>query len=99
MSNVDEQMPQVQAQGPETTDDQPRSNQLENGSGPDTPARPEIPDALPVLPLRGGTVVFPFAVVPLNVGLERSIRMVDDVMRDNRMLALVAQHGEEPQEA
>ena len=57
-----------------------------------------IPDALPVLPLRGGTVVFPLAVVPLLVGQERSIRMVDDVMRGNRMLALVAQRGGEPQQ-
>ena len=59
----------------------------------------DIPDALPVLPLRGGVVVFPFAVVPLTVGLPRSVQMVDDVMRGNRMLALVAQRGDEPEQA
>jgi ATP-dependent Lon protease len=56
---------------------------------------PPIPDALPVLPLRGGAVVFPQAVVPLTVGKERSIRLVDEVMRGNRMIALVAQRDEE----
>ena len=51
----------------------------------------QIPDALPVLPLRGGTVVFPLAVVPLIVGQPRSVQLVDDVMRGNRLVALVAQ--------
>ena len=60
---------------------------------PSPPAGVVIPDALPVLPLRG-VVVFPLAVAPLNVGQPRSIRMVDDVMRGNRMLALVAQRDD-----
>jgi ATP-dependent Lon protease len=50
----------------------------------------QVPDALPVLPLRD-TVVFPLTAVPLAVGQPRSIRLVDDVMRGNRLLALVAQ--------
>jgi len=49
-----------------------------------------IPDTLPVLPLRDA-VVFPLTAVPLSVGQARSIRLVDDVMRGNRLLALVAQ--------
>jgi ATP-dependent Lon protease len=49
-----------------------------------------IPDALPVLPLRD-TVVLPLTAVPLAVGQPRSVRLVDDVMRGNRLLALVAQ--------
>ena len=55
--------------------------------------RPPIPDVLPVLPLRG-MVVFPFAVVPLAVGQPRSVRLVDDVMRGNRLVALVAQRSD-----
>ena len=35
-------------------------------------------------------VVFPLAVVPLVVSQERSIRLVDEAMRRDRMLALVA---------
>ncbi len=49
-----------------------------------------IPDALPILPLRDA-VVFPLTAVPLAVGQPRSVRLVDDVMRGNRLLALVAQ--------
>jgi len=49
-----------------------------------------IPDALPVLPLRD-TVVLPLTAVPLAVVQPRSVRLVDDAMRGNRLLALVAQ--------
>jgi ATP-dependent Lon protease len=49
-----------------------------------------IPDALPVLPLRDA-VVLPLTAVPLAVGQPRSVRLVDDVMRGNRLLVLVAQ--------
>src|ERR1700730_9316717 len=50
-----------------------------------------VPDALPVLPLRDA-VVLPLTTVPLVVGQPRSVRLVDDVMRGNRLVALVAQH-------
>ena len=49
-----------------------------------------VPEHLPILPLRN-TVVFPFAVVPLQIGQERSVRLVDDVMRGNRLTGVVAQ--------
>jgi ATP-dependent Lon protease len=49
-----------------------------------------IPDALPLLPLRDA-VVFPLTAAPLVVGQPRSVRLVDDVMRSNRLLVLVAQ--------
>jgi ATP-dependent Lon protease len=51
-----------------------------------------IPDALPVLPLREA-VVFPLTAAPLVVGQPRSLKLVDDVMRGNRLLALVAQRN------
>ncbi len=50
----------------------------------------EIPDTLPVLPLRDA-VVFPFAVVPISVGQQRSVQLVDDAMKGNRMVAMVYQ--------
>jgi ATP-dependent Lon protease len=49
-----------------------------------------IPDALPVLPLRDA-ILLPFTATPLVVGQPRSMRLVDDVMRGNRLLTLVAQ--------
>ena len=38
----------------------------------------EIPDELPVLPLKE-TVVFPESMTPLAVGQERSVKLIDDV--------------------
>jgi ATP-dependent Lon protease len=52
------------------------------------PSDVEIPTTLPVLPLKE-TVVFPQSVSPLAIGQERSVRLVDDVLEGERMLALV----------
>src|SRR6266566_508605 len=56
-----------------------------------------IPDELPILPLKD-TVIYPFAVQPLGVGQERSIRLIDEVMRGNRLVVLVAQKSPDIQE-
>jgi ATP-dependent Lon protease len=56
-----------------------------------------LPDALPVLPLRD-TVTFPETLTPLAVGQERSIKLVDDVLGANRMLAMVAARDPENEE-
>ena len=48
----------------------------------------EIPSVLPVLPLKE-TVIFPQSVSPLAIGQERSVKLVDDVVAGERMLALV----------
>jgi len=48
----------------------------------------ELPRELPVLPLKE-TVVYPNSMTPLAIGQERSIRLVDDVVAGDRMLALV----------
>ncbi len=52
-------------------------------------AAPEIPVALPVLPLRD-SVTFPDTLTPLAVGQERSIRLINDVLGGDRMLVMVA---------
>jgi ATP-dependent Lon protease len=70
------------------------SNQSENSD--EEPL--SIPDELPVLPLKD-TVIYPFAVQPLGVGQERSIRLIDDVMRGNRLVVLVAQKSAEIEQA
>ena len=44
----------------------------------------------PVLPLRD-IVVFPHMIVPLFVGREKSVRALEDVMRDDKQILLVAQ--------
>ena len=47
-------------------------------------------DLYPVLPLRD-IVVFPHMIVPLFVGREKSVRALEDVMKDDRQILLVAQ--------
>ncbi len=58
-------------------------------------AEGNIPNVLPILPLRG-VVVYPQTAVPLTIGQPRSIRLVDDVMASNeRMIGLVASRNPE----
>ena len=62
------------------------------GSKPGQPKavdRPEIPEVLPILPLRG-VVVYPQTGVPLTIGQPRSIRLVDDSVSGSRLVGLVA---------
>ncbi len=53
------------------------------------PDQGELPGELPVLPLRD-TVVFPDTMIPLTVGQERSIKLIDEVLAADRLLVLVA---------
>lgn len=48
-----------------------------------------IPEEIPILPLRG-LVVFPQTAVPLTIGQARSIRLVDEVVKTDRLVGLVA---------
>jgi ATP-dependent Lon protease len=56
-----------------------------------------LPDALPILPLRD-SVAFPDTMLPLAVGQERSIKLLDDVLAGNRMLALVGSKSPDKEE-
>jgi ATP-dependent Lon protease len=49
----------------------------------------DVPPALAMLPLKE-TVVFPESVTPLAIGQERSIKLIDDVVSGDRVLALLA---------
>src|SRR5712691_2768594 len=50
----------------------------------------QIPDDLPVLPLRD-IVIYPFMIVPLFVSREKSIKAVDEALGENRMILLASQ--------
>ncbi len=65
----------------------PQDSQVENTTQ-------EIPSVLPVLPLRD-TVVFPDTMIPLTIGQERSIKLIDDVLAGDRLLALVTSRDSE----
>src|SRR5918993_4771217 len=57
----------------------------------------QIPETLPVLPLRD-IVIFPFMIVPLYVSREKSIKAVDQALADNRMILLAAQKRQDDEE-
>ncbi|HIC87816.1 MAG TPA: endopeptidase La, partial [Anaerolineae bacterium] len=49
---------------------------------------------LPILPLRN-TVAFPFAVLPLVVGVPRSVKLIEEAVGGNRLIGLVTSHNPE----
>ena len=55
---------------------------------PDFETEIELPATLPVLPLKD-TVVFPQSMTPLAIGQERSVKLIDDVVAGDRLVALV----------
>ncbi len=50
----------------------------------------EIPESLPILPLRN-TVLFPGVVIPITVGRDKSIKLIKDAYKGDRSIAVVSQ--------
>ena len=50
----------------------------------------ETPDVLPILPLRN-TVLFPGVVIPITMGRDKSIKLIRDVYKGNKILGVVSQ--------
>lgn len=60
----------------------------------------QIPSELPALPLRD-IVIYPFMIVPLFVSRDKSIKAVEEALKENRMIVLVSQkdvNKEDPQQ-
>ncbi|HET6865153.1 MAG TPA: endopeptidase La [Solirubrobacteraceae bacterium] len=57
-------------------------------------ARRELPHEVGVLPLRDA-VTFPDMMIPLNIGQPRSVELINDVLRGERMIAMVASRDAE----
>ena len=54
----------------------------------------DIPDLLSILPLRN-TVLFPGVVIPITIGRDKSIRLIKEQYKADRIIGVVAQmHGE-----
>ncbi len=53
----------------------------------------EIPDNLPILPLKN-TVLFPGVVVPITVGRDRSLSLVKEAYENDKIIGVVAQKDE-----
>ncbi len=58
--------------------------------GPEPELPPPGPRDAPVLPIRH-TVLFPFAILPLSVGRKKNLRLLNDVMAGDRVIAAFAQ--------
>jgi len=56
-----------------------------------------MPAELPILPLRN-TVALPFAMIPLAVGIPRSVKLVEDVLAGNKLVGLMAMREPEVEE-
>lgn len=52
----------------------------------------EIPDNLPILPLRN-TVLFPGIVLPITVGREKSIKLIRDAYKKNKLIGTLTQRN------
>ncbi len=50
----------------------------------------EMPKELPILPLRN-TVLFPGVILPITVGRKKSIKLVNDIYKADRIIGTVAQ--------
>src|SRR6266700_1276656 len=80
--------------------DKPLDNVTEAMEPAEAEQQLQIPDELPLLPLRD-IVIYPFMIVPLFVSRERSIRAVDEALGEHRMFLLACQKDldkEEPQQ-
>ena len=55
---------------------------------------PDIPTEIAILPLFN-VVIYPLTVIPLAVGQEQSIRLIDDAVLGERMIGLVALKNEQ----
>jgi len=83
-----EDMPDTPQEDAQTPDETRGTDSLQGA--PDPQGSGDLPETLPILPLRG-VVVYPQTAVPLTIGQPRSIRLVDDVVAGNpRLIGLVA---------
>ena len=54
----------------------------------------ETPNELPILPLRN-TVLFPGVVIPITVGRDKSIKLIQDAYKGDKTLGVVAQKNDQ----
>jgi ATP-dependent Lon protease len=54
----------------------------------------EFPDEVPILPLRNN-VLFPGVVIPITVGRDKSIRLIQEANKGNKIIGVVSQKNHE----
>ncbi len=70
---------------------------VEGTGPPEDELQVVIPDVVPVMAIRN-TTIFPGTVLPLAVGRERSRRLIDDVLPDEKVIVLVTQRDEKTED-
>ncbi len=50
----------------------------------------EVPDVLPILPLRN-TVLYPGVIIPISLGRDKSLRLINDIKKSKGVFGAVAQ--------
>lgn len=53
----------------------------------------DVPEVLPILPLRN-TVLFPGVVIPITAGRDKSIQLIKEANKGNKIIGVVAQKNE-----
>src|SRR5258705_11004378 len=66
----------------------PGKGRIEQGPGSSDPI--ELPGLFGVLPLRN-SVLFPNTVMPISVGREKTLRLIDDAIKESKPIAVVSQ--------
>jgi len=54
----------------------------------------DLPEILPILPLRNN-VLFPGVVIPITVGRDKSIRLIQEANKGNKIIGVVAQRNQD----
>jgi len=57
----------------------------------------ELPEVLPILPLRN-TVLFPGVVIPITAGRDKSIKLIEETNKGNKVIGVVSQKDEMDEE-
>jgi ATP-dependent Lon protease len=57
----------------------------------------ELPESLAILPLRN-TVLFPGVVIPITVGRDKSIKLIKEAYKGNKLIGVVAQKDKEQED-
>ena len=63
----------------------------------DSMNKEDIPEVLPILPLRNN-VLFPGVVIPITVGRDKSIKLIEEAYNSNKTIGVVAQKKTDIQE-
>ena len=63
----------------------------------DAMEKENLPETLPILPLRN-TVLFPGVVIPITAGRDKSIRLINETNKGNKIIGVVSQKDENEEE-